>query len=169
MHHGYLLWGCYLRFSIYLQKCHFTVCNNAYSRCFMLHFSTACRACPLGIGVVGGRSPAFGCPSSCHRPIYVHLLRDHGVTNVSFHYHRIRSWSTVPTAHHQGGPHGKLLVRQQQKQATRLLATRTEQEPWQAGITFALLFEFRELLGQEAPDPSGYGLYPALTPKAEPR
>jgi hypothetical protein len=69
----------------------------------------------------------------------------------------------------QGGPHGKLLVRQQQKQATRLLATRTEQEPWQAGITFALLFEFRELLGQEAPDPSGYGLYPALTPKAEPR
>ena len=42
----------------------------------------------------------------------------------------------------QGGPHGKLLVRQQQKQATRLLATRTEQEPWQAGITFALLFEF---------------------------
>ena len=100
MHHGYLLWGCYLRFSIYLQKCHFTVCKNAYSLCFMLRFSTACRAGPLGIGVVGGRSLAFGCPSSCHRPMYVHLLRDHGVTNVSFHYHRIRSWSTVPTAHH---------------------------------------------------------------------
>ena len=68
----------------------------------------------------------------------------------------------------QGGPHGKLLVRQQ-KQATRHVLARTEQEPWQAGITFALLFEFRELLGQEAPDPSGYGLYPALTRKAEPR